>query len=74
MVTGDSCFKDRSSSIKHDFIAIIFQNHFVSRASSLTFKEKLPIDNTHGVMFGSTIGVTGKDLFSDGRIDLLIEY
>ena len=72
-MTGASCFKDRSSSIKYDFIAIIFPHNFVSRASSLAFKEELPIDNARGVVFGSTNGVAGKDLVSDGGIDLLIE-
>ena len=65
--------QDRSSSIKYDFIAIIFPHNFVSRASSLAFKEELPIDNTGGVVFGSTNEVGGKVLFSNGGIDLLIE-
>ena len=73
LITGASCFKDQSSSIKYDFIAIIFPHNFVSRASSLAFKEELSIDNTRGVVFGSTIGVADKDLFSDGGIDFLIE-
>ena len=59
--------------MKYDFIAIICPHNFVSRASSLAFKEELPIDNTLGMMFGSTIGVADKDLFSDSGIDLLIE-
>ena len=37
------------------------------------FKKELPIDNTSGVVFGSTIGVADKDLLSYGRIDLLIQ-
>ena len=59
--------------MKYDFIAIIFPHNFVSRASNLAFKKELPIDNTLGMMLGSTIGVADKDLFSDGGIDLLIE-
>ena len=75
MVTGAFSFKDRSSFWKYDFTAIIFLHNFVSRASSLAFKEELPIDNTHEVMFGSTVGVgvAVKDLLSDSGIDLLIE-
>ena len=73
MITGASCFKDQSSSIKYHFIAIIFQHNFVWRAWSLAFKEELPIDNIRGVVFGSTIGVAGKDLFSEGGMYLLIE-
>ena len=70
---GASCFKDRSASIKHDFIAIIFPHNFASGASSLSFKEELPIGKTPGVVFSPTIGVAGKDPFRDGGLDLLIE-
>ena len=70
---GAFCFKDQSSSIKNDFIAIIFPHNFVSRASSLSFKEELSTEKSHGIVFGSTIGVADKDLFSDNGIDFLIE-
>ena len=73
MVTGASCFKDRSSSIKCDFIAVIFPHNFVSRVSSLSFKEELPIEKTRGVVFGPAIGVADNDLFRDSGIDLLVE-
>ena len=59
--------------MKYDFISILLPHKFVSRASSLVFKEELPIDNICGVVFGSTIRVAGKDLFSDGGTDLLIK-
>ena len=48
-------------------------SHIISFQELRAFKEELPIDNTRGVVFGSTIGVAGKDLLSDGGIDLLIE-
>ena len=68
-----SCLKYRNSSIRYNFIAIIFPNNFVSRPSSFAFKEELPIGNTCEVVFGSTIEVAGKGRSSDGGIDLLLE-
>ena len=57
---------DRSSSVKHDFIAIISSYSFDSRDSNLAFREEFPVVRTRGVVFIPAIGVAGNDLFIDG--------
>ena len=61
-----SFFNDHSSSIKHDFIAIISPHSFDSKDSNLVFREKFPIVRTRGVVFIPAIEVADNDLFIDG--------
>ena len=70
-IYGCFIFKDRSSSVKYDFIAIISPYSFDSRDSNLAFREDFPVVRTRGGVFIPAIGVAGNDLFIDG-IGLLI--
>ena len=46
-----SFFNDQSSSVKYDFIVIIFSHSFGSRNWNLAFREEFPIVRTRGVLF-----------------------
>ena len=49
---------------------------FKDQSSSIKYDlstEELSTEKSHGMVFGSTIGVADKDLFSDDGIDFLIE-
>ena len=52
--------------MKYDFIAVISPYSFDSRDSNLAFREEFPILRTQGVVFITTSGVAGNDLFTDG--------
>ena len=58
-----SFFNYLSSSIKYNFIAIIFPHSFHSIDSNLAFREEIPIVKTQDVVFIPAIGVAGNDLF-----------
>ena len=66
-----SFFKDRSSSMEYDFIAITFPHSFDSRDSNVALRKAFPIVGTRGVVFIAAIRDARNDLFID-RIGSLI--